>query len=231
MDGRYPHMPGGFIDLNNDGVFQIEEVRDRPTNPNLGGYCGSAFFARLDLNKDGKVTPAEYFSEIKPPDITYDERMSLILGGKRIDLVYPGKNHANDGTAVVFTAERVAFSADFPADALVRETMRSLPSACGNFDSHPLEEWIRSYRSIEALDFDVLMQGHGASTFKKADVAEGRRFFEDLRAAVSEGMAQGKSLQELKATIKLEQYKDWRFYQQLLGDDIEAAYNNLKIYR
>jgi hypothetical protein len=40
--------------------------------------------------------------------------------------------------------------------------------------------------------------------FKKADVAEGSQFFEDLVAEVSAGMAQGKSL---------------------------APYNNLKIYR
>ena len=71
------------------------------------------------------------------------------------------------------------------------------------------------------------MTGH----FKKADVAEGRQFFEDLVAEVSAGMAQGKSLVELKQSIRLEKYKDWGSYQRLREDDIEAAYNNLKIYR
>ena len=34
-----------------------------------------------------------------------------------------------------------------------------------------------------------------------------------------------------KKTIKLEQYKDWAFYKQLLEDNIESAYYNLQIYR
>jgi len=66
---------------------------------------------------------------------------------------------------------------------------------------------------------------------KKADVAEGRQFFEDLAAEVSAGMAQGKSLAELKKSILLEKYKDWSFYPRLREDNIEAAYNNLKLYR
>ncbi len=67
--------------------------------------------------------------------------------------------------------------------------------------------------------------------FKKADVAEDRQFFDDLVAEVSAGMAQGKSLAELKQSILLEKYKDWASYQRLREDVIEAAYNNLKIYR
>jgi glyoxylase-like metal-dependent hydrolase (beta-lactamase superfamily II) len=157
--------------------------------------------------------------------------MEINLGGKTIQLVYPGKNHADDGTVVVFPSERVAFAADFPADALVGMSLRSLPSACGNFDNHPLSEWIKSFKTIESLDFDLLAGGHGGAPFKKADIAEARQYFEDLAKAVSEGMAQGKSLDELKRTILLEKYKDWAYYARLREDDIEAAYNNLKIYR
>jgi glyoxylase-like metal-dependent hydrolase (beta-lactamase superfamily II) len=231
MDGRYPHMPGGFVDLDNDGAFEIGEVRDRPTHPDYKGVCGSNFFASHDRNHDGKVTPAVFYADVVPPDITFVERMTLRLGGRQVELIYPGKNHADDGTVVYFPAEKVVFSADFPADALVGDTMRSLPSACGMFDYHPLAEWIRSYRSIEALDFDLLVQGHGRVLFGKADVTEGRRFFEDLRDAVSAGMARGESLEELKRSVDLSKYKEWRFYDRLRADDIEAAYLNLKTYR
>jgi hypothetical protein len=108
--------------------------------------------------------------------------------------------------------------------------LRSLPSACGNFDRHPLAEWIKSYRAIEALDFDVLAGGHGSALFTKADVAQAREYMEDLMAAVSAGMSQGKGLEELKRTILLEKYKDWKFYDRLREDNIESAYNNLKSY-
>ena len=231
MDGRFPHMPGGFVDLNNNGTFELDEVRDRNAHPEYNGVCGSRFFDEKDLNHDGHVTPAEYYSKVRRPDLTYSDRMTLRLGGETVELVFPGLNHADDGTVVFFPAERTAYSADFPADALVRDSMRSLPSACGNFDGHPVSEWIKSSRTMESLDFDILVQGHGARTFGKQDVVEGREFMEDLVAAVSAGMAAGKSLDELKRTILLEKYKSWAFYEKLRTDNIEAAYNNLKNYR
>jgi glyoxylase-like metal-dependent hydrolase (beta-lactamase superfamily II) len=231
MDGRYPHMPGDMIDRNNNGEFELEEIVGPATaHP---GICGmpAGFFQSHDRNHDGHMTPAEYYAEVRRPDMVYSDRMQLTLGGKTIELVFPGKNHADDGTVIVFPAERVAFAADFPADALVRESLRSLPSACGNFDQHPLSEWVRSYKTIESLDFDFLAGGHGSVLFKKSDVAEARGFFEDLASSVTAGMASGKSLEDLKRTILLEKYGSWAYYARLREDNIEAAYNNLKTYR
>ena len=94
-----------------------------------------------------------------------------------------------------------------------------------------MTEWIKSYKTIEGLDFDLLAGGHGDVLFKRADVVEARQFFEDLMAAVNLGISQGKTLPELKQTIALDKYKDWAYYQRLLADNIEAAYNNLKAYR
>ena len=231
MDGRYPHMPGDMIDRNQNGQFEVEEIIG-PANAHPG-ICGMPenFFRTHDRNHDGHMTPAELYAEVRRPDIVYSDRMQITLGGKTVELIYPGKNHADDGTVVVFPADRVAFSADFPADALVSDSLRSLPSACGNFDQHPMSEWIKSYKTIEALDFDVLAGGHGSVLFTKPEVAEARRYFEDLANTVNLGMSQGKSLEELKSRVLLEKYKDWAFYQRLREDNIEAAYNNFKTYR
>jgi glyoxylase-like metal-dependent hydrolase (beta-lactamase superfamily II) len=231
MDGRYPHMPGDMIDRNANGTIEIEEIQI-PSNEHPG-ICGMPdfWFAHQDRNHDGHITSAEYFADIPAPDITYSDSMTLTLGGMTVKLVFPGKNHADDGTVVFFPAERVVFSTDFPADALVTTSMRSLPSACGAFDEHPMSEWIRSYKTIEALDFDVLAQGHGTVLFRKADVTEGREYFEYLRDQVSAGMAAGKSLEELKRTLMLEKYKDWANYDRLRAMNVEAAYRNLSLYK
>jgi hypothetical protein len=84
-----------------------------------------------------------------------------------------------------------------------------------------------SYRTVEALDFDVLVPGHGG-LFKKADVVEARQFFEDLRSDVAAGMAAGKTLEELKKTIALAKYKDWAYFDRLREANIAGAYTNLK---
>ena len=233
MDGRWPHMPGDMTDRNNNGTLEAEEI----VVPTLAhaGICGGGrgTFEGYDKEHTGHVTPAQWWAmnHMPKPDIVYSNRMKIVLGGRTIELVFPGLNHADDGTVAYFPAEKVAFSVDFPADALVTTSMRSFPSACGVFDQHSMAEWIRSYRTIEALDFDILVQGHGTNPFTKADVTEGREFFEYLRAEVSKGMAEGKTLAELKRDLLLPKYKDWAYYDMLRQDNIEAAYLNLKAYR
>ena len=231
MDGRYPHMPGDMIDRNANGTLELEEL-NIPSDAHPG-ICGmpAFWFATHDRNGDGRMTPAELYADVPPPDITYSQRMTLKLGDETVQLIFPGKNHADDGTVLYFPAERVVFSTDFPADALVGKSMRSLPSACGAFDQHPMSEWIRSYRTIEALDFDIPAQGHGAVNFTKADVTEGREYFEYLRDQVSGAMAKGMSLDDMRRTLMLEKYKDWANYDRLRVMNIEAAYNNLSIYK
>jgi glyoxylase-like metal-dependent hydrolase (beta-lactamase superfamily II) len=233
MDGRWPHMPGDLIDRNNNGTIDAEDFAI-PTleHPGICGM-GKGSFEGLDKDHSGHITIPQWWAVngVSPPDIVYADRMTIKLGGRTIQLIFPGLNHADDGTVLLFPAERVAFSADFPADALVTTSMRSFPSGCGMFDRHPMAEWIRSYRTIEDLDFDILAQGHGQVSFTKADVTEGRRFFEDLRDAVQAGMAKGQSLEEIKNTALLEKYRSWAYYDLLREADIESAYLNLKNYR
>jgi glyoxylase-like metal-dependent hydrolase (beta-lactamase superfamily II) len=177
------------------------------------------------------ATPAELQRDIVPPQIVYSERMLIELGGKRVELIHPGRNHSNDATVMYFPEERVVFATEFIADALVTTDLHALPSACGPFDGSPLAEWIRSYRAVEALDFDLLAGGHGSALFDKADVTDARIYLEDLKAAVETALADGQSLAEMQESIRLEQYADWVNYDRLLRDNIEAAYLNLTRYR
>jgi glyoxylase-like metal-dependent hydrolase (beta-lactamase superfamily II) len=231
MDGRYPQMPGDMIDRNDNGVIDRDEI-DIPTNTRPG-VCGMfpGWFDLADINRDGKITPQELQQHIVRPTIVYTDRMRIELGGKVVELVHPGLNHSDDATVMVFPGERAAFATEFIADALVAGNPRSLPSACGPFDGSPLEEWIKSYRTVESLDFDVLVPGHGSELLDKTLVRETREYFEDLRAEVAAGMAAGLDLEQLKGSVKLEHYKDWANYERLRAYNVEAAYHNLLTYR
>ena len=83
---------------------------------------------------------------------------------------------------------------------------------------------------IKEPEVDVVITT-GGTGFAKRDVTEAREFFEDLRAAVSAGMAAGKSLDELQKTITLDKYKTWAYYDRLRTSNIAAAYANLKLHR
>jgi glyoxylase-like metal-dependent hydrolase (beta-lactamase superfamily II) len=227
-DGRFPHFPGDMTDRNDSGYIDFEEINDPMLEQPL--ICGSGSFQQHDFNHDGKATGEEWYKLVPKPNVAFSERMTIMLGGTKIEIIFPGKNHANDGTVIYLPKEKVVFSSDFPADALVTNSMRSLPSSCGNFDHHPLSEWIRSYKTIEDLDFDKLVQGHGWGMFTKQDVTEGRQFFEYLRDQVDDQMRQGKGLAEIRRTVTLDKYKDWRYYERLRDLAVTSAYYNLKIY-
>jgi glyoxylase-like metal-dependent hydrolase (beta-lactamase superfamily II) len=231
LDGRYPHMPGDMVDRNNNGVIDRDEI-DIPTTTRPG-VCGMfvGFFDTIDRNHDGMATPHELLQGVVKPNVLYSDRMRIELGGKVVELVHPGLNHSDDATVILFPSERAVFLTEFVADALVNDNVHSLPSACGPFDGNPLAEWIKSYKAVEALDFDVLLTGHGAPLLDKSAVRETREYFEYLRDEVSAGMAAGKSLDELKRTVTLDRYKDWANYDRLRTYNVEAAYLNLKLYR
>jgi glyoxylase-like metal-dependent hydrolase (beta-lactamase superfamily II) len=231
MDGRYPQRPGDMIDRNNNGLIDREDIMIPTTEK--PGICGmfDGFHAQIDVDGDGVATPAELQRNIVPPDIVYSDRMQIELGGKRVELIHPGLNHSNDATVMLFPDERVLFATEFIADALVTDDIHSLPSACGPFDGSPIDEWIRSYRTVEALDFDIVAGGPGRGLVVKQGVTDTRIYFEDLKAAVSDAMAAGQSLAEMQETIRLGQYADWVNYDRLLENNIEAAYLNLKRYR
>jgi glyoxylase-like metal-dependent hydrolase (beta-lactamase superfamily II) len=231
MDGRYPQMPGDMIDRNDNGVIDPAEI-DIPTSTRPG-VCGMSpgFFATIDSNRDGIAKPQELQEHIVKPTVVYNDRMRIELGGKVVELVHPGLNHSNDATVMVFPVERAAFATEFIADALVTDNIHSLPSACGPFDGSPLAEWIKSYRTVEGLDFDVLLTGHGSALLDKTAVRETREYFEYLRDEVAAGMAAGKTLDELKEGVRLERYRDWANFDRLRAYNVEAAYRNLLLYR
>lgn len=231
MDGRYPHMPGNMVDRNDNGMFEPEEFTlPWDESPGVCGYTWEGV-EHKDTNEDGHITTEEFWADVVKPDLVYRDSMSLRLGGKNVGIMHPGRNHGDDVSVVLFEDEDIVFSADFLGDALIQDSMHSLPSACGPFDGHPLEAWIQSYRRVEALDFERLTTAHGRPlTFDRQTVTDTREYFEYLLRQVSAAMAAGHDLEQMKSTIMLEPYEDWDQYERLREQNIEAAYRNLIQY-
>lgn len=155
------------------------------------------------------------------PQITFSDSLTVELGGKKVELFYVGRNHSNNSIVMHFPAERALFVVDFiPVKGL---PYRDLP------DSY-IPDWIESIKRVEAMDFDILIPGHG-SPGDKSDVRAFREYMEDLHAAVLDQARAGKSLEEMKQSIKLEKYKDWFRYEQFLHLNIEGMYNRIILQR
>ncbi|MEK9945998.1 MAG: MBL fold metallo-hydrolase [Alphaproteobacteria bacterium] len=155
-------------------------------------------------------------ARVRVPDITFQDRMTLTLGGKSVELIYTGPNHSDDMIVMHFPDERALFAVDFIL--VKRLPFRTLSGAA-------IPGWIDSIKAVEAMDFDILVPGHGAVS-TKADAADHRQYFEDLVAAVQDGMNAGKSLDALKQDISLPKYASWGAYD-WLPLNVEGIYNAL----
>jgi glyoxylase-like metal-dependent hydrolase (beta-lactamase superfamily II) len=204
--------PGDTDDVNRDGCLTREEAQT--------GTRGN--FDAMNGNGDDCLTQQEMALDIRRPDLTFaGDRHTVELGGERVELVHAGNRHSSDNLDLFFPAQRVVFASDY---------VQFKRTCCGfAFDRKPLAAWIASLRTLESLDFDVIVGNHG-DMGTKADLSEARQFLEDLSAAVSSAIAAGQSVEEMQKTIRLERYSGWMNFEQQLPGVIQSAYLNLTQY-
>ncbi len=142
--------------------------------------------------------------DLVEPTIRFDDNMSLDVGDKTIELTYLGPGHGTDLIVMVVRPDNVAFVVD--AVSAKRLFYRDFPGA-------NVDHWTEQVKKINSLDFDVMIGGHGPVGDKR-DVAGGLMYLEELRAEVLKGLRAGKSVDEIKASVKMENYRDWGSYDQ-----------------
>ncbi len=202
--------PGNTRDVNNDGLLSREEAQTGTLRN----------FDAMDSNGDNYLTQAELTADTVRPDIVFSDRLELNLSGKRVVLLWSQNRHTDDLIDVYFPDHGVLLASDYVW----------INRMCCNFqfDERPMSVWIESIRDLEALDFDILINSHFASGDKQ-DLIAFRRWLEDLANQVSTGIADGLSLEEIQASVELEQYSDWAGYENQLNTIIGSAYNSLML--
>jgi hypothetical protein len=87
--------------------------------------------------------------------------------------------------------------------------------------------WTQQVRNVNALDFDILVGGHGPVGLK-SDVADALAYLEEMRAAVLAGLKAGKSVDELAGTITMDKYKDWINYAEWREQNVRGMARELQ---
>jgi len=155
------------------------------------------------------------------PDITFRERMTIALGGKTVELIYPGLSHSDNLIVMRFPEERALFVVDMV-------TVKRLPYRDLNDAYFP--QWMEAIRRVEALDFDILVPGHGPLGSKE-DAADHRAYLEELYDQVLAAARASRSLEEMQASITLDAYKDWGQYDDWRTLNIEGMLKNISLHR
>ncbi len=87
------------------------------------------------------------------PDIIFDDRMSIELGGKTVELIYLGHGHSDNLLAIHYPDERAMLTVDLLL--IDRVSFLDLPY------THYFPELFDGLRLVEEIDFDILLTGHG----------------------------------------------------------------------
>ena len=197
-------------DTSGDGMIQAEESADTPV---------ANAFDRLDTDGNGNLTRREiwagqYAGEQVPPDVYYSDHLSVSLGGKTVELHYTGRNHTDDMTVVYFPDERTIYTVDFLTPNRPPRTLLG-----GGF----FPDWLESLRRVAQLDFDIISPGHELPGTKE-HVIEQVQYMEELVAAVSDGISEGRTKEELVETVLMEDYDH------LIEYDLSRAGNVIGVY-
>lgn len=206
---------------------EIKKLTDQPVryviyshdhNDHITG--GSLFAETATFVSHSAARPKileEADAKIPVPDVTFTDRMSLDLGGKRVELIYTGRNHSDNSLVVLLPQNKLLFAVDFiPIETVA---YRALP------DGYP-DDWIESLKQVEQLDFETLVPGHG-KIGRKEHVRMFRGYLEALRAAVQEQVQKGASLDEAKQAVRLPQYEQWGRYAEWFPENVEGMYRYL----
>lgn len=206
---------------------EIKKLTDQPVryviyshdhNDHITG--GSAFADTAVFISHAAARPKileEADAKIPVPDLTFTDRLSIDLGGKRVELIYTGKNHSDNSLVVLLPQNKLLFAVDFiPIETVA---YRALP------DGYP-DDWIESLKQVERLDFEMLVPGHG-KIGRKEHVHLFRGYLEDLRTAVQDQVQKGASLEEAKKHVRLPKYEQWGRYTEWFPENVEGMYRYL----
>ena len=172
---------------------QIEQIKAR-----IGGTTNTA--EREQLETQLRIQEAHWDAlqetEPTPPNVTYSDTMTLVKGGREVQLHFPGPGHTGGDTLVLLPDERIVFTGDF---LVGRPGGPGLPYMGDGY----VEEWPASLERLKALEFDIMVPGHGLPFREREQIDHLQGYLRDLNRQVTSLHATGVSAQDAVAQVDL----------------------------
>jgi glyoxylase-like metal-dependent hydrolase (beta-lactamase superfamily II) len=144
-------------------------------------------------------------------NITIENKASLYLGGKQVDLFYFGRGHTNGDIVALFPAQRVLASGDL---FTIGDSTPELVDYPGGGSA---KDWPQTIEGVLSLDFDQVVPGHG-TVGAKADMRKFHDTAVRLRTRVHDMIVQKKSKDEIAKMLTAEfHYADFHLGMSLDG--------------
>lgn len=131
------------------------------------------------------------------PTTTFDERLTLTVGDKRVELLEVGPAHTKGDVIVHVPEDRVAWTGDIlfiNAHPIIWEG--------------PVSNWIAACDRLLALDVDTIVPGHGPITDKRG-VQATKDYWLRLLTLAERGVRDGVSLEDMSAEALRDSDPTW----------------------
>ena len=129
------------------------------------------------------------------PDLTFEDRLVLHQGARRIEIIHPGLGNTRGDVVVFLPAERIVATGDL--------VVHPEPFGFGSYYS----EWIDTLGRIAALEADTFVPGHGPVMRDRAYITQLQDLLRALTAEVDAAVKKGLALEETKKAVTLDEWK------------------------
>jgi cyclase len=146
------------------------------------------------------------------PHVEYQQKMTLNVGERTFELIYMKGVHSEADTAVWLPKERVVFS----ASAFVANQVNILRP----FVTIP--DILAAGKMLKALNPEHVIPGHGPPGTVKI-FEDGEKYYALLLDRVGALVKAGKSLDQIKAEVRMPEYASWA-NQDRFPTNVDAAY-------
>jgi glyoxylase-like metal-dependent hydrolase (beta-lactamase superfamily II) len=158
------------------------------------------------------------------PTTTFNGRMSVWLGRRRVDILQLGRAHTAGDAVIHVPDQNVMFTGDIV----------EAHSACYCGDGH-FGDWSGTIEAIRAFDLDAIAPGRGDAVVGR-DAVNGaldrtRDFVESTYRPVVRIAARGGSLKEAWDAVRAEcdpRFKDYAIYEHCLPFNVARAYDEAR---
>jgi len=156
---------------------------------------------RLDQRRDALAPWVDEHTRIIPPDITFDDRLTIALGGKHFSLIFAGPAHSKSDIMMMVEPDGVLFAGDIVQNGRIPFM---------NSDDVSTTHWLKALDDVRALDPKYIIPGHGhPSAAAQEAIAFTRDYILYVRNAMSQAVANWVDFDTAYSATDWTKYKDY----------------------
>ncbi len=158
------------------------------------------------------------------PTLTFDKKMSLFLGRRRVDLYFLGRAHTAGDIVVHVPDSNTLFTGDIV----------EYKSACYCGDAH-LQDWTKTLRNIGKFQAVALVPGRGDALIDPKQIDDAIELTEDFVTSTFKSVSKiahaGGNLKEAMSSCRAEcdkKFSDYAIYEHCLPFNVSRAFDEAK---